>query len=71
MKQNEYNLIRFELTAEREATNALNISPKPDSLLRIAMHIKPIESEIRLPEQKLPTFSRNGFVAIEWGGCVH
>ncbi|MBQ8249435.1 MAG: hypothetical protein IJY93_06095 [Clostridia bacterium] len=71
MKQNEYNLVRFELTDEREATNALHISPEPDSLLRIAIHIKPIESEIRLPEQKLPTFTRNGFTAIEWGGCVH
>ncbi len=71
MEQSEYNLIRFELTDEREASNALYISPAPDSLLRIAMHIKPLENEVSVVEQKLPAFHRHGFSAIEWGGCVH
>ena len=71
MEANEYNIIRFELTAEREAANALHITPKPDSLLRMAMHIKPSDSPVEIAEQVLPTFERSGFTAVEWGGCVH
>ncbi len=71
LEQSEYNLIRFELTEEREASNALHISPAPDSLLRMAIHIKPMENEASIREQSLPRFKRNGFTAVEWGGCVH
>lgn len=71
LEESEYNLIRFELTEEREAANALRISPAPDSLLRMAIHIKPLESVVSIPEQSLPRFERNGFTAVEWGGCVH
>ncbi len=71
LEQNEYNLIRFELTSEREASNALIISPKPDSLLRMAMHIKGISSPVEIAEQLIPAFERIGFTAVEWGGCIH
>ena len=71
LEQSEYNLIRFELTEEREASNALHISPSPDSLLRMAIHIKPLTKEVNVPEQTLPRFDRHGFAAVEWGGCVH
>ena len=71
LEQSEYNLIRFELTEEREAANALRISPAPDSLLRMAIHIKPLEGAVSIPEQRLPRFERHGFTAVEWGGCVH
>ena len=71
LESSEYNLIHFDLTNEREASNALHISPAPDSLLRVAMHIKAVDSPIAIHEQTLPSFSRDGFVAVEWGGCVH
>ncbi len=70
MEANEYNLIHFELTQEREASSAIHITPKPDSLLRVAMHIKPLNAPVEIAEQTLPTFNRSGFVAVEWGGCV-
>jgi len=71
MEQNEYSLIRFELTEDRDAASGLNIYPKPDSVLRMAMHIKAADSLVDIPEQKLPAFERRGFVAVEWGGSVH
>jgi len=71
MERNEYSLIRFELTEERNAASGLNIYPAPDSILRMAMHIKAVDEFTDIPEQTLPTFERNGFVAVEWGGCVH
>ena len=71
LEASEYNLIRFELTEEREASNALHISPTPDSLLRVAMHVKAIDAPVTIREQRLPSFERVGFVAVEWGGCIH
>ncbi len=71
MEANPYTLVSFELTAEREASNALCITPKPDSLLRMAMHIKAVDEYTYIAEQELPAFERMGFTAVEWGGCVH
>lgn len=40
LEANKQSLVYFELTEEREAYNKINIKPSPDSLLRIAMHVK-------------------------------
>ncbi len=45
----------------------LNISKKPDSLLRLIYTIKPCNSSLSLKEPVIPSFSRTGFVATEWG----
>ena len=60
-----------ELTEERQMNNELIINPKPDSLLRINMHIKKVDKEVEIKEQTLKTFERKGFVAVEWGGTIH
>ena len=71
LEKNDKNLIYFELTEERDLYNKLNISPKPDSVLRMAMHVKKVDKKTLIKEQKLTSFNRNGFTAIEWGGQVH
>ncbi len=71
LETNEKSLVYFELTNERELNNKLIITPKPDSMLRVSIHIKKVDKEIKIKEQKLPTFKRNGFTAIEWGGMVY
>ena len=71
LEQNEKSLVYFELTEERQKNNELIINPKPDSLLRVNMHIKKIENEVKIKEQTLKTFERKGFVAVEWGGTIH
>ena len=68
LERNEKSLIYFELTEEREQHNKLNINPKPDSLLRIVIHIKRVNKKTTIKEEYLPTFERKGFVAVEWGG---
>jgi hypothetical protein len=70
LEKNERNLVYFELTESREANNKLIINPKPDSLLRIAIHVKKVDKKIDLKEQKLPTFNRTGFTVVEWGGTI-
>ena len=71
LEKNGRNLVAFETTESREYANKLQITPKPDSLLRISIHIKKVDSDPGLPEQKLPCFLRKGFTAVEWGGQVH
>lgn len=64
------SVIHFRLTDELQSRNKLTISPAPDSLLRIAMDIKPVRRPVVLPAQKLDSFERKGFAVVEWGGRV-
>ena len=68
LEKNEKSLVYFELTQERESYNKLNIEPKPDSMLRLVIHIKKVDKRIDIPKQNLSKFQRKGFVAVEWGG---
>lgn len=68
LEKSPYNLVSFELTESREAYNALRIFPKPDSLLRVALHILPITEPTEIEAQPLPRLDRHGFTAVEWGG---
>ncbi len=71
LEKNEHNLVYFELTEERESFNKLEITPTPDSLLRVAIHVKKIDGPQSIKEQKLTTFERTGFTAVEWGGVSY
>ena len=71
LEKNEKSLVYFELTESRQNDNELIIEPKPDSLLRINMHIKKVDKEVSIKAQILPTFNRVGFTVVEWGGTIH
>ncbi len=67
MHNNKYNLITFQ-TDVYEQSAKLNISPKPDSMLRIFMVFKGLDEFVNIEEQELSLFERNGFTVVEWGG---
>ncbi|MGN0606555.1 MAG: hypothetical protein ACI4JM_08540 [Oscillospiraceae bacterium] len=70
MQNNKYNLISFQ--GKEYTDNAeLDITPKPDSILRVFMAYKPLDEYIEIPEQRLDTFERNGFSVVEWGGSEY
>ena len=46
----------------------LNITPKPDSLIRVFLTIRKLDNPINIKEQKLVSNERKGFTVIEWGG---
>ncbi len=71
LEKNQKSLVYFELTKEREKYNKLIITPKPDSLLRVTIHIKKVNQKINIKEEKLETFKRIGFSAVEWGGMTY
>lgn len=71
LEKNGQNLVYFELTEERESFNKLEITPKPDSMLRVAIHVKKVNNKVKIKEQKLTSFNRVGFTAVEWGGVLY
>lgn len=71
LEKNNKSLVYFELTNEKQKTNELIIKPAPDSLLRVTMHVKKVNDKMEIKEQKLETFNRTGFVAVEWGGVIY
>mgnify|MGYP003316869624 CR=1 FL=1 len=46
----------------------LDITPKPDTIIRIVMEFKELDDFIQVKEQKLSKPNRKGFVVVEWGG---
>ena len=46
----------------------LNVTPKPDSLIRVFLIIKKLDAPINIKEQKLVSNERKGFTVVEWGG---
>ena len=68
LEKNQKSLVYFELTEERDTYNKIIINPNPDSLLRVAIHVKKVSKKVDIKEQKLQTFKRTGFTAVEWGG---
>lgn len=68
MEKNKYNLIHFATKSEYADHARLEISPQPDSMLRVFMVFKPLDSKIDVKSQSIETFKRNGFAVVEWGG---
>ena len=66
MEGNEWNLIRFETIEEQNENMSLNITPSPDTVIRVMMDWKAIDEPIDISEQKLITPERNGFTVVEW-----
>lgn len=66
---NKQNYIHFILNENCNEYAELNITPRPDNVIRVFMVWKP-ETKITINyiPQVFPKFSRKGFSAIEWGG---
>ena len=67
MEHNKYNLIAFQGDTYTNSAK-LNITPTPDSLLRVFMTYVPLEKAVDIQPQQLQTFERKGFTVVEWGG---
>jgi len=68
MERNAYNLIAFQADAYTDSAE-LEITPAPDSLLRVFMAWKPLETTVEVEPQEFAGFERSGFTVVEWGGA--
>lgn len=53
----------------------LSISPKPDTIIRVALYFKPLDSDsigvdkkVQVSEPNFQEIKRKGFTVVEWGG---
>ena len=69
LQENEYNLISFQSEAYTDVANLI-INPEPDSLLRVYMVAKPLDSFVEIEPQEFEGFVREGFTVVEWGGSI-
>ncbi len=67
MQGNAYNVISFQTDAYTSAA-PLDVTPAPDTTLRVFMTYYPSDTFVDVPAQTLATTERNGFTLVEWGG---
>ena len=67
LEKNEYNLVTFQTKRYTDAVR-MEISPKPDSVLRVFMAFKAIDGPTDIPVPEIKPFKRTGFTVVEWGG---
>lgn len=69
MQENPYNIISFQTDVYNDSAK-LNITPKPDTLIRVFMAFKPSDTYVNIDTQDLTAPERKGFTVVEWGGAV-
>ena len=69
MQENPYNVISFQTTAYTDEVK-LDITPAPDSLLRVYMTYYASDREVEIQPQSFESFKRQGFTVVEWGGSI-
>ena len=68
LEANPYNVISFQQDAYTE-TAPLEVSPTPDSMLRVFMAFYGCNSYVEMVPQEFEAFQRVGFTVVEWGGA--
>lgn len=67
MENNPYNIISFQNDTYTKAAQ-LDVTPAPDTEIRVFMAWQSSDSYISLPNQELTAPERTGFTLVEWGG---
>lgn len=67
MQQNEFNYITFH-TEDYAAEVPLEVTPQPDSVLRVFMVYASVPEYFEGRPQHFDGFRRDGFTVVEWGG---
>lgn len=71
MENNKYNFVYFSETEEMNLHMPIEVTPTPDTMIRILMKFKPLDKYIEVKEQEIITPERKGFVLVEWGGTKY
>jgi len=69
MYVNDKNYIHFMFNNEYNEYANLTVTPKPDNQFRVFMIWSKANEDEKIKEQIIPTFKREGFTLVEWGGA--
>lgn len=67
LEAHPYNLLAFQEETYTERAK-LEITPTPDTVIRVFLAWKPLETPAKIEPQTWETPVRNGFTVVEWGG---
>lgn len=67
MQENPYNIISFQTDAYTQAAK-LQVSPAPDTQIRVFMVWKASDKFVEITAQTFTAPQRQGFTVVEWGG---
>ena len=72
MEENPYNMIYFQTDVYENAAK-LEVTPTPDTIVRVNMFFQASDEYVEIEEQDLSSMNpsldeREGFVVVEWGG---
>lgn len=70
MQKDNYYFITFVPREEFNLIAPLDISPQPDTIIRVFMDYQGLDKPIQVEEQKILTPKRNGFTVVECGGAL-
>jgi hypothetical protein len=65
-----YVKLTWLTTEEMNTLAPLRVSPKPDTVIRVFLDAKGLNSPIKLTPQQFTKKERNGFTLVEWGGLL-
>ncbi len=68
LPKNPYYQISIVPETVLDQISPLTISPKPDSVVRVTLSFKPLDTSISITPPVLPKVARTGFTVVEWGG---
>ncbi len=70
LTEKPYYFIHFVDQSVLDEYAPLNISPAPDSILRVFFDYEGLDATKQVPAQKLTPWTRSGFSVVEWGGSL-
>jgi hypothetical protein len=68
MQVNEKNYVHFLFNEDYDEYATMNVRPKPDNLFQVFMLWSKAATDMQPDAQTIPTFQREGFTVVEWGG---
>ena len=71
MQEKPYYFVTFMPQDDFEKLAPLDISPRPDTIIRVFMDYKGLDQFESVIEQEIITPERRGFTVVEWGGAMH
>ncbi len=63
-----YVYVYFMPQSQYDNLVPMTITPKPDTLIRVYMLLKPLERKVTVTPETFSPPTRTGFTALEWGG---
>lgn len=70
MPDKPYVRITWLGTNDMNALARIDVTPKPDSMIRVFMDYEGLNNMQTLTPQKFVPIERKGFTLVEWGGLL-